>query len=178
MAVRVRPNEGCLYCNTVLVKNPTIHRVNYTCGIVCFRKLNRSLNYFNPEIRRRNGSSMLAVSMIWWTLSKSDTPLTHAQVQGRIRSNFGDLVIFKDKLTTTSVKFFNDESITVNKSGEPLLTPSDKDRLRHKWSYLQALRGVGSQRLSCRLSHPFFLLTGSHRYFLLQYVFNADNRSS
>ena len=117
MAVRVRPNEGCLYCNKLLVKNPTIHRVNYTCDIGCFHKLNRSLNYFNPEIRRRNGSSMLAVSMIWWTLSKSDTPLSHAQVQGRIRSNFGDLVIFKDKLTTTSIKFFNDELLTVDKSG-------------------------------------------------------------
>jgi len=61
---------------------------------------------------------MMALSMTWWVLSKSDTPLSHAQVQGRIRSNFGDLVMFKDKLTTTSIKFFNDEFMSVDKSGK------------------------------------------------------------
>jgi len=56
--------------------------------------------------------------MIWWVLSKSDTPLSHAQVQGRIRSNFGDLVIFKNTLTTTTVKFFDEETTTIDKSGD------------------------------------------------------------
>jgi len=117
MAIRFRPNSGCLYCGKTLIKNPTTHRVNYTCGLPCFRKLNRTLNYFNPEINRRNGNNMLALSMTWWILSKSNTPLSHAQVQGKIRSNFGDLVVFKNKLTTTAVKFFNEESVTVDKSG-------------------------------------------------------------
>ena len=118
MVIRFRPNSGCLYCGETLVKPPTTHRVNYTCDIDCFSKINRSLNYFNPEINRRRGYSMMALSMIWWILSKSKTPLSHAQVQGRIRSNFGDIVIFKEKLTSTSLKYFNEELLTVDKSGK------------------------------------------------------------
>jgi len=118
MAVRFRPNSGCLYCDEPLVKPPTTHRVNYTCDINCFHKINRTMNYFNPEISRRRGHSMMALSMLWWTISKSETPLSHAQVQGKMRSNFGDMIMFKEKLTTTSIKFFNEESITVDKSGK------------------------------------------------------------
>ena len=107
MGVRFRPNSTCLYCDAKLEKEPTINRANYTCGGICYRKMNRSLNYFNPEINRRNGQSMFGLSMIWWTLRNAGTPLTHHQLMSRIRSNFGDMTIFKLKLTSTTINYFD-----------------------------------------------------------------------
>ena len=109
MGVRFRPNNTCLYCDCQLVKKPTVNRAFFTCGGGCYRKLNRALNYFNPEIKRRNGQSMWGLSMIWWTLRDAKTPLTHHQLTSRIRSNFGDMPIFKLKLTSTAIKYFKSD---------------------------------------------------------------------
>ena len=141
---RFRPNSRCLYCDEKLVKAPTVNRANYTCGGICYWRMNRSLNYFNPEINRRNGQSIFGLSMIWWTLRNAETPLTHHQLMSRIRSNFGDMPIFKLKLTSTAIKYFKEDCYHIEETSKGFLF-SAKDvpfnaALRSK--YLKVLEEV------------------------------------
>ena len=127
MSVRVRPNDCCLYCDTKLKQKPTKHRAYFTCGSTCYRRLSRSLNYFNPEINRRRGQSIFGLSMIWWVLRNAETPLMHSALHSRIRFNFGDLTPFHNKLTSTAIKYFNEDYYTIDrdKDGKMLFTCED-----------------------------------------------------
>tara|TARA_B110000438_G_scaffold32611_1_gene32243 strand:+ start:75 stop:323 length:249 start_codon:yes stop_codon:yes gene_type:complete len=53
--------------------------------------------------------------MLWWILRNAKTPLTHNEIQNRLRKTFGDLVIFKKKLTNQSLKYIESEYYSVDK---------------------------------------------------------------
>ncbi len=110
-----RPNPNCLYCDEVLDTNYNSNRAVFTCGGSCWLACNRSLNCFNPEINRRRGQSIFGLSMLWWILRNAKTPLTHNEIQNRLRKTFGDLVIFKKKLTNQSLKYIESEYYSVDK---------------------------------------------------------------
>jgi len=113
---RKRPNAECLYCGDVLLRKPTVHRNFLTCGDVCFRRMNCTLNFFNPEIRRRNGQSLFGLAMLWWTLGDANKPLTHSQIQSMARTNFGEGNYFNSKLFSQQVKYFKKELFQIDKS--------------------------------------------------------------
>ncbi len=140
--IRKRPNTNCLYCDAVLDLNFNPNRALFTCGGSCWSACNRSLNYFNPEMNRRRGQSIFGLSMLWWILRTSPTPLTHRAIQERLRATFGDLVVFKKKLTYQSLHYIKDKYYSVDKSNNlHTFTASDypfNQVLREK--YLKILR--------------------------------------
>lgn len=110
-----RPNSNCLYCDAVLDPTFNSNRAFFTCGGSCWAACNRSLNCFTPEMNRRRGQSILGLSQLWWVLRNATTPLTHNELQSRLRTTFGDSVLFKKKLTSQCLNYIKSEYYSVDK---------------------------------------------------------------
>ena len=142
--VRYRPNTQCLYCDALLTPKFNSNRAFFTCGGSCWSACNRSLNCFTPDMNRRRGQSILGLSMLWWILRNATTPLTHNEIQNRLRTEFGDLVIFKKKLTSQCLNYIESEYYSVDRLHKGFtFTASDlpfNQVLKEK--YLKILRKV------------------------------------
>ena len=88
--VKSRPNEDCLYCGAKLTRPPSLTRSYYYCNDACWRPCNRSLNFFNPEILRRNGTPMQLLATFWWILKNAKTPLPADAIHERMHDLFGN----------------------------------------------------------------------------------------
>ncbi len=119
--VRYRPNSECLFCDNPLTTKENVNRAFFTCGKECWDSLHRSLNLFTPEVNRRRGQNMFELAMMWWVLRNATSPIPHHQVRERMRNMFGEQQVFKDRLTSFSLKYFNSDSYTVSHTPKVML---------------------------------------------------------
>ena len=89
---RYRPNKDCLFCGAKLTRPPNTQRVFYYCGEECWRPCNRSVRFFNPELKggRRRGTPIQLLVNVWWVLRQAKTPLSGLHIHERIVEHFGD----------------------------------------------------------------------------------------
>ncbi len=88
--VKTRPNQDCLYCGAKLTRPPSLTRSYYYCNDTCWRPCNRSLNFFNPEYVRRNGTPIQLLATFWWVLKNANTPLPAEAIHQRMQEGFGN----------------------------------------------------------------------------------------
>ena len=51
LKIRHRPNKDCLFCGAELTRPPNTQRAFYYCGEDCWRPCNKSVRFFNPELK-------------------------------------------------------------------------------------------------------------------------------
>ncbi len=89
---RHRPNKDCLFCGAELTRPPNTQRAFYYCGEDCWRPCNKSVRFFNPELKggRRRGTPIQLLVNVWWVLRQAETPLSGMNIHERIVEHFGD----------------------------------------------------------------------------------------